>query len=321
MLKKVGNVQKKFINVNNISISLILILTMIISLSFCCITNNYNASASSFFTPSPPTGNTLSDINIENEYTIITSEAGSSWMFDWADGSYSDWIVVGDSDTSISQTHTWYSYGNFEVRVKQRNVYLTESTWSDPLIVTIAPPSDLDGDGWSNDLEIAYGKDPENFQDYPLDTDGDDVPDDDSTDGAYIGDTDDDNDGLSDVLEISLGSNTKKFGDVEFLVIDSTTYCLVDTNENEKFDLLYNTLTELRTRAKFENGITLLDINGDGSYDYNYDQGFLVVYKEPFKIPWLYVILGVIVAVLIILFILFKKGVLYLYEEEYIVEE
>ena len=321
MLNKAGKLQKKFISVNNSFINLIIIFTLILALTFCCFTYNCNVSASSFFTPSPPVGNTTTDINIENEYSIKTSETGSSWMFDWADGSYSDWIVLGDSDNSISQTHTWHSYGNYEVRVKQRNVYLTESTWSNPLIVTVTPPSDLDGDGWSNDLETAYGKDPEDSEDYPLDTDNDDIPDEDSIDGTYFGDTDDDNDGLTDTIETTLGSNPKKFGDVEFLLIDTTTYCLVDTNENEKFDLLYNTQTDLKTSANYENGATLLDINGDGSYDYSYDQGFLEVYKEPFKIQWLYVVLGAIAIVLLIIFILFKKGILYLYEEEYIIEK
>ena len=105
------------------------------------------------------------------------------------------------------------------------------------------------------------------------------------------------------------------------LVFESTVYCLVDTNENGKVDLLYNTNTELRTKAKIENGVALLDFNGDGEWDYTYDKGFLITYKAPFEIPWLYVILSIIGITLLILFILFKKGILYVYDEEYVIEE
>jgi len=290
---------------------------MIFSLVFYCYINDCNVSGSTNFIPYPPLGNNTTDINIENKYIIYTSDVGSSWMFDWGDGSYSDWIVVTDSDDYISQTHTWHTYGDYEVRIKQRNIYMTESTWSNPLIVTVAPPSDVDGDGWKNDIEIAYGKNPEDPYDFPLDTDYDGVPDEDSIDEAYLGDTDDDNDGLSDEIEKTLGSNPKKFGDIVFIVIEKNTYCLVDTNGNSKYDLLYNTLTEIKTKANNEDGVTLLDIDGDGSWDYSYDNGILKVYKESFEIPWLYVIIAIIAIVLIVIFILFKKGIIYLYEEEY----
>jgi hypothetical protein len=320
MLKKAGNLQKKLIKANNVSISLLVIFNMIFSLVFCCCIFDCNVSGSNNFIPYPPSGNTTTDINIENEYIIYTSEIGSSWMFDWGDGSFSDWIVVADSDDYILQTHTWYSYGDYEIRIKQRNIYMTESSWSDPLIVTVAPPTDLDGDGYRNDIEISYGTDPEDSYDFPLDTDYDGVPDEDSIDEVFLGDTDDDNDGLSDEIEKTLGSNPKKFGDIVFLVIEKNTYCLVDTNENSKFDLLYNTITEARTSAKYEDGLTLLDIDGDGSWDYSYDQGTMVVYKESFEIPWLYVIIAIIAIVLIVIFIMFKKGIIYLYEEEYIEE-
>ena len=321
MLKKAGSLSKKFISVNNASISLIVFFIMIFSFVFCCFLNNNIVSAYIPYTPSSPLGNSTTDINIENEYTVITSEAGSSWMFDWGDGTSTDWIEVGPSDIEISQTHSWYSYGDYEVRVKHRNIYLTESAWSDPLIVTVAPPADVDGDGWHYNIEIAYGKDPEDPYDFPLDTDLDGVPDEDSIDGTYIGDTDDDNDGLSDEIENLIGSNARKFGDIVFLVVDGTTYCLVDTNGNGKSDLLYNTLTKFRTDVSINDNDIYLDIDGDGEWGYTYNQGVITDYEAPFEIPWLYVILGTIGIILLIIFILFKKGILFLYEEEYIIEE
>ena len=321
MSKKAGSLSKKFISVDNASISLIVFFIIIFSFIFCCFINDTNVSGYIPYTPSSPLGNSTTDINVENEYKIITSEVGSSWMFDWGDGTSTDWIVVGPTDTEISRVHNWYSYGDYEVKVKHKNIYQTESAWSNPLTITVAPPADVDEDGWPYKIEIAYGTDPENPDDFPLDTDGDGTPDEDSIDGAYIGDTDDDNDGLSDELENLLGSNARKFGDITFLIIEGTTYCLVDTNGNGKSDVLYNTFTEIQTGVSIKNNDMHLDINGDGEWDYTYNQGILTVYEAPFEIPWLYVILGIIGIILLIIYVLFKKGILFFYEEEYIIEE
>ena len=81
MLKRIGKLQNKSININKNSISsFILIINLFFA--FCCLINKDNVSASIFFTTSTPIGDTFSNINFENEYTIITSEVGSSWMFD-----------------------------------------------------------------------------------------------------------------------------------------------------------------------------------------------------------------------------------------------
>lgn len=271
----------------------------------------------SLYTPATPSGVTAGDINVDYEYIIYTVEVGSFWMFDWGDGNYSEWIEVSESDTYISQTYNWGSYGIYEVRVKHQGIYSVVSQWSLPLIVTISLPVDKDEDGWENEIEIAYGKDPEDPNNYPLDTDGDGTPDDNSLDEEYIGDSDDDNDGLLDEYEESIGSNSKDESDVISIIIQDQTYYIVDTNENGKHETLFNPQTELKNKVLIENGVTYLDINGDGSWDYTYD-GAVALY-EPF--PWLYLILGVISAVIIVIFILFKTGILFLYEEEYIVEE
>jgi hypothetical protein len=124
MVKKEGNLQKKSFRTSNVSISLLIIFFMSFSIVFCSFIFECNVSGSNSFTPYPPSGNITTDINIENEYIIYTSEVGSSWMFDWGDGIFSNWIYVTDSDDYISQPHTWNSYGDYEVRIKQRNLLL-----------------------------------------------------------------------------------------------------------------------------------------------------------------------------------------------------
>ncbi len=285
---------------------------------FFCSNDIYVIAGSSHYTPASPSGNTTGNINVDHVYFEYTSEVGSCWMFDWGDGNYSDWIDVVESDTFISQVYSWASYGVYEVRIKHRSAYTVESNWSPPLIVNIVISLDLDSDGWNNEVEESYGKNPEDPNEYPLDTDGDGTPDDESSDGNYSGDYDDDNDGLSDTFEESCGSNPKDINDVIKINIGATTYYLVDTDGDEQSDILYNSQTNSHTKVKVENGITYLDTTRDGSWDHTYD-GIIVARYESF--PWLYVILGIVLTVIIIIFLLFKTGVFFLYEEEYVIEE
>jgi hypothetical protein len=196
-----GSLNKnKIFNILHNRDNLLIIVFITITLLILIILSNAASGYDSYIV-SAPVGPNSGDINIDYEYKIYSSEVGSCWMFDWGDGTFSNWIEVGESDTYISQTHSWESYDEYEIRVKYRSAYLVESEWSPPLVVTIAISSDIDGDGWENDFEESYGTDPEDSEDYPLDTDGDDVPDGDSLDGLHTGDLDDDNDGLSDELE------------------------------------------------------------------------------------------------------------------------
>ncbi len=265
------------------------------------------------FTPAPPNGPTISTINVENYYCVNTTEVGSSWMFDWGEGNFSDWIEFSSFETNISQNYTWVSYGVYEVRVKHRSIFFVESSWSDPLIVSILQLPDLDGDGYKNELEKSYGTNPDDPNEYPIDTDGDGIPDQDSPDNVYTGDSDDDNDGVTDQIEERIGSNSKYSDDISLITLKETLYIAANTNSDEGFDILYNVQTEQITNIKTINGKSYLDINGDKRFDYIYYHGSLTIYEEPFEIPWLYILIAIICTMIIILFIMFKKGILFLY--------
>ncbi len=103
--------------------------------------------------------------------------------------------------------------------------------------------TDDDGDGYSDDMELSYGTDPKNPNSYPLDTDGDGVPDHDSIDGKYEGDIDDDDDGLTDTVEINLGSNPKDPTDVLKIYVSGKPYNLIDISTSGVYDVLYNPST------------------------------------------------------------------------------
>jgi hypothetical protein len=264
----------------------------------------------------PNTGNTGEDL----EYKYYTMAVDTSWKFDWGDGSFSDWITVGESDTYISDTHSWDEEGEYYVRVRYRDIYLVQSDWSPSLTLTISLDSDLDDDGWSNEIEQAYGTSTEDPDDYPLDTDSDGYADDDSIDGSIIGDYDDDNDLLYDEIEDLLGSNSKYSDDVIDLFAEGIVFYCVDTDADGTKDLLYNSVSGTTTNIKVENSVLYLDTSGDGYCDYTYD-GEIHKYEPPFEIPWYYILIIAVIIVILVIFILFKKGIIYLYEEEIVVEE
>jgi hypothetical protein len=283
------------------------------------INNHIYVNAESLYTPTPPIGNTTGDINVEHEYVFYTSDVGSYWKFDWGDGSYSEWIKIENSDNYISQIHSWSSYGLYKVRIKHKDFLGTESSWSLPLNVKITPPPDMDGDGWLNEIEESYDKDPKNPNDYPLDTDGDGTPDNDSIDGKYKGDIDDDNDGLSDIIEEELKLNPINKNDIINIEIDDIFYFLIDINGDGNLNILYNKNTKYITETNTENKKTLLDINNDGLWDYTYFKGSIKKYESEF--PWLILMILIISIPIIIVILLFKTGILFLYQEEYIEEE
>lgn len=277
------------------------------------ITSNISAR-SSYFTPAKPIGKTNGDIDTEYEFYVYSTDVGSYWKFDWGDGTTSDWIIVTPSNSYVSSTHSWSEYDSYGVRVRHMNIYLTESSWSDPLIVIIQIQIDNDQDGWINDVELSYSKDINDENDMPLDTDGDGIPDYDSYDGMYIGDTDDDNDLLTDAMEHVIGSNVQ-YANL-YILIPKTTFYLVDLENDGKKDVFYDSSSNVKTDIKFDKNKMLLDTNGDGIIDYTYD-GSLIKYEE---FPWLIVILGIIIASILFIFVLFKKGILYTYEE-FVIEE
>lgn len=317
MLKNIDNLKKK----NYSALLIVFILFFLIIFIVNIVSSTVATAGSVSYTPAPPAGNTSGNVDMFYEYVVSTIDTGSHWMFNWGDGTYSSWVEVGESDNSVSQTHSWNFPGVYEVRIKHRSIYNVESAWSPPLIVEIVLDSDMDG--WVDEAEYSYGTSSTDPDDYPFDTDSDGVPDDDSPDGKYIGDDDDDNDGIADVIELQLGSNPKNVLDITKIGISGVSYYLVDVTEDGKSDLFYNTALDRSSTVKIaDGGVYLVDFDGNGQWDYTYNPVYkTVTYYEEFSVlPWLLLALGIFIGALIVVFLLFKTGVLFLYEE-YVVEE
>ena len=303
----------------------VLLFVFCLCLEIICIHSDQSLLASaenSSYIPAAPSGPEQGYINTEYTYIIQTTNPENYWRFDWGDGTISIWVNIQNFESYISCTHIWNSSGTYPVRIQQKNKYSETSAWSPPLTVIIV--SDLDRDGWTDEMEFSYNTNISDPQDHPVDTDNDGIPDNMSVNGEYLGDIDDDNDGLSDDIEIKLGSNQKKSSDVLPVTIGETVYYLVDTDADGQWDVLYNLITDTSTMVQSSGtNVFFLDVNGDAQWDYTYYSSTqtLMVYEEKTSdgIPLPVIILSIILLVILVILVLIKTGVIYIYEE-YIVE-
>lgn len=286
----------------------------------------------SAYIPAAPTGPSEGLVDEGYEFKIYTMESAASWKFDWGDGNYSDWVSLDGSLDYVSQNYSWDKEGVYAVRIQHKTKYIGESQWSSPLKIIISIPSDIDNDGWENDIESAYGTNVSDENDYPLDSDSDGKPDDDSLDGVYTGDADDDNDGLSDEIELSLNLDPLDKSDVKSVKIEGKTHFLIDYNNDSEMDSFYNSETKKVNNVYIDGKNIFIDVDDDGDSDYTYDKyiGIVQKYISPqntdegdttMGFPWSAFIITVIMVVFLVVFLLFKKGIFYVYEQECEVEE
>ena len=96
----------------------------------------------------PPTvpimdGPTGGRVNKEYEFTAISTDPEVDqiyYMFDWGDGTKSEWIGPVDSGTQVTAKHAWVEKGNYSVKAKAKDVEESTSRWTDPHILTIDVP-------------------------------------------------------------------------------------------------------------------------------------------------------------------------------------
>ena len=242
-------------------------------------------------------------------------------IFDGSTSFDSDGIIVnytwdfGDNTTGygVKPTHIYNHAGLYSINLTVKDDEGKTNTASTTVNITI----DSDGDGYSDEMEDSYGTNASDATEYPIDTDNDGTPDNDSPDGIYMGDTDDDNDWLSDDAEQYLGSDSKNESDVKSIDGIEDGY-LVDTDGGGQYDTFYNSTSEVTTNVTTdEDGNYLIDADGDGEIDYSYDPESEEVtpYKEPEipggAFPMIVVLVMVVIVVLGTVMVLFKKGYLH----------
>lgn len=93
---------------------------------------------------------------------------------------------------------------------------------------------------------------------------------------------DSDEDLLSDEIENRIGSSVYSPNNFMNLIINDQEHIIVDTNNDEKFNIFYNQTSNKTSNLKSEKDNYLIDDNIDGYYDYSYNttEGKLIEYDD-----------------------------------------
>jgi len=91
--------------------------------------------------PLPPNGPKVVKVGKEAEFTTTTTDPQGDdifYMWDWGDGTYSDWIGPFHSGEEASANHTWNQRGKYEIRIKAKDEHGYENPeWSNPNNATV----------------------------------------------------------------------------------------------------------------------------------------------------------------------------------------
>ncbi|MCX6660988.1 MAG: hypothetical protein NTY91_00380 [Euryarchaeota archaeon] len=94
--------------------------------------------------PNKPSGPATGKPGTVYTYSTSTTDPNGDqvyYLWDWGDGSQSNWLGPYNSGVTVSTTHTW-GKGSYSIKVKAKDTFGTESNWSDPLTITM-PKSTL----------------------------------------------------------------------------------------------------------------------------------------------------------------------------------
>jgi hypothetical protein len=83
--------------------------------------------------PSAPAGPTMGTLETPYTYTTSTTDPDGDqvyYMWDWGDGTFSDWLGPYDSGEEASAEHSWDYSDNFQIRAKAKDGDNAESEWS-----------------------------------------------------------------------------------------------------------------------------------------------------------------------------------------------
>jgi hypothetical protein len=93
--------------------------------------------------PEIPQGPTIVKVGGEYSYSSYTIDPDNDmvyYLFDWGDGSYSEWIGPFHSGENMSETHSWTEQGVCKVRIQAKDSHNALSNWSDFITIEILGP-------------------------------------------------------------------------------------------------------------------------------------------------------------------------------------
>jgi hypothetical protein len=109
--------------------------------------------------PDAPSGITEGTPGIEYDYQSHTTDPdGDSifYSFNWGEGTDSLWLGPYGSGDTCTASHTWMNPGIYPVKVKAKDSYDGESTWSDSLSVAIYTCADCNNDHTIDASDVVY---------------------------------------------------------------------------------------------------------------------------------------------------------------------
>ncbi|MFO7676837.1 MAG: agmatine deiminase family protein [Thermoplasmatota archaeon] len=90
--------------------------------------------------PQRPWGPATGEAGSTYRYSTSTIDIEDDLVFylwEWGDGTFSEWIGPYSSGETASTTHTWTEKGTFSIRVKACDIHGEESDWSEPFVVSM----------------------------------------------------------------------------------------------------------------------------------------------------------------------------------------
>jgi hypothetical protein len=99
----------------------------------------------SSYPPLPPTvnGPTIGKPDKEYEITAGTTDPEEDqilYLFDWGDGTTTDWLGPVNSGETITASHAWPDEGNYSIKVRAKDVNDSVGYWSEPFIIQMSLP-------------------------------------------------------------------------------------------------------------------------------------------------------------------------------------
>jgi len=91
-------------------------------------------------TPEPPEGPSSGNLDMSYSYSASTTDPDGdkiSYLFDWDDGTFSEWTSLKNSGQTAFESHAWSSKGSYQIRVKAKDSHGVQSEWSEPFRVSM----------------------------------------------------------------------------------------------------------------------------------------------------------------------------------------
>ena len=91
-------------------------------------------------TPERPVGPTEGVVGVEYTFSTTTTDPEGeqvSYNWDWGDGTSSEWMGPNASGATVYASHAWSEAGTYNIKVKAKDTYGSESGWSDAKTIYI----------------------------------------------------------------------------------------------------------------------------------------------------------------------------------------